>query len=100
MTTGVHYSDSSGTVTTIPSDADPANSLAGDFRTDNLTVYTIHPHYVAGGIGTPLILPPDRPQTWWDSSRSAPTRRGRFAPSARNTTRSARTSSTSSPTTR
>jgi hypothetical protein len=32
MTTGVDHSDSSVTVTTVPSDAEPASSLKGDSR--------------------------------------------------------------------
>ncbi|XVS61290.1 hypothetical protein ACQPYE_23630 [Actinosynnema sp. CA-299493] len=74
MTTGVDYSDSSGIVTTVPSDAEPASSPGDDFRSAYPTVHDIRPHCAAGG-GKPLILPPvvgSAPSPWWFAAHHAP----------------------------
>lgn len=73
MTTGIGCSDSPGTVTTtVPSDAEPASSMEGGFRSDYRTVHDIRPHDVAGSTGKPLIPLPDRPQTWWELREVVP----------------------------
>jgi pimeloyl-ACP methyl ester carboxylesterase len=49
----------------VPTDAELAQSLDGDFRSDHATVDGLRLHYVAGGTGRPLILLPGWPETWW-----------------------------------
>ncbi|HEU5160182.1 MAG TPA: alpha/beta hydrolase [Streptosporangiaceae bacterium] len=49
----------------VPTDAELARSLDGDFRSEYLTVDGLRLHYVAGGSGRPLVLLPGWPQTWW-----------------------------------
>jgi pimeloyl-ACP methyl ester carboxylesterase len=48
----------------VPSDAALARSL-GDFRSGYADVNGTRLHYVTGGKGTPLVLLPGWPQTWW-----------------------------------
>src|SRR5271163_3795044 len=45
-------------------DAELVRSLKG-FQSGDAEVNGIHLHYVAGGTGTPLILLPGWPETWW-----------------------------------
>lgn len=49
----------------VPTDAELAQSLAGDFRSEYVTVDGLRIHYVAGGEGKPLILLAGWPQNWW-----------------------------------
>ncbi|HEY0447722.1 alpha/beta hydrolase [Actinophytocola sp.] len=59
-------------VTAVPSDAELARSLDGDFRSDHATVEGLRLHYVAGGTGRPLILLPGWPETWWEFRKVMP----------------------------
>ena len=74
MTTGIGRSDSPGTVTTVPSDAEPANSMEGGFRSDYGTVHNTRPHSAAGSTGKSLTPLPDWPQTWWELREATPAR--------------------------
>ncbi|WP_346768322.1 alpha/beta hydrolase [Streptomyces sp. R301] len=56
----------------VPSDAELAGSLTGDFRSEYVTVDGVRLHYVAGGEGRPLILLPGWPQTWWEYHKVMP----------------------------
>jgi pimeloyl-ACP methyl ester carboxylesterase len=56
----------------VPTDAELAESLAGDFRSDFVTVNGLRLHYVAGGSGRPLVLLPGWPQTWWEFRKVMP----------------------------
>lgn len=56
----------------VPTDAELAGSLDGDFRSDYVTANGLRLHYVAGGNGTPLILLPGWPQTWWEFRKIMP----------------------------
>jgi len=56
----------------IPSDAELARSLDGDFRSEHVTVAGLRMHYVAGGSGRPLILLPGWPETWWEFRKVMP----------------------------
>src|SRR5690348_4770630 len=47
------------------SDAALAASLSGDFRNGHAEVNGTRIHYVEGGKGTPVLLLPGWPQTWW-----------------------------------
>ncbi|SCG59087.1 alpha/beta fold hydrolase [Micromonospora halophytica] len=58
--------------TAVPTDAQLAESLDGDFRSDHVTVDGLRLHYVAGGSGSPLILLPGWPQTWWEFHKVMP----------------------------
>ncbi|MGQ4615883.1 alpha/beta fold hydrolase [Nocardia sp. R7R-8] len=51
--------------TSVPSDAELARSLAGDFESRHAEVNGVDLHYVIGGQGAPLLLLPGWPQTWW-----------------------------------
>lgn len=51
--------------TNVPSDAELAQSLDGDFTSEFIDVDGIRLHYVAGGTGRPLILMAGWPQNWW-----------------------------------
>jgi len=42
-----------------------ARSLGADFRSEYARVGGTRLHYVAGGTGSPLVLLPGWPQTWW-----------------------------------
>lgn len=53
-------------------DAQLAESLSGDFRSDHARVNGTRIHYVAGGSGEPLILLPGWPQTWWQARKIMP----------------------------
>jgi len=52
-------------------DAELVRSLKG-FQSGNAEVNGIHLHYVAGGTGTPLILLPGWPETWWEYHKIMP----------------------------
>lgn len=52
-------------MTSIPSDAELARSLDGDFESRHAEVNGTDLHYVIGGQGDPLLLLPGWPQTWW-----------------------------------
>ncbi|WP_207390374.1 alpha/beta hydrolase [Rhodococcus sp. ABRD24] len=52
-------------------DADLAASL-GDFTSEYAEVNGIRLHYVTGGSGTPLILLPGWPETWWEYRKLMP----------------------------
>ncbi|MGY0234488.1 alpha/beta fold hydrolase [Longispora urticae] len=56
----------------VPTDAELAASLGGDFRSDFVTVDGLRLHYVAGGSGAPLLLLPGWPQTWWEFRKVMP----------------------------
>ncbi|KQV13770.1 alpha/beta fold hydrolase [Kitasatospora sp. Root107] len=56
----------------VPTDAELARSLAGDFRSEYLIVNSLRLHYVAGGEGRPLLLLPGWPQTWWEYRKVMP----------------------------
>lgn len=58
--------------TAVPTDAELARSLGGDFHSDHLTVNGVRLHYVAGGRGKPLILLPGWPETWWEFRKIMP----------------------------
>src|SRR5260370_17412436 len=47
------------------SDAALTTSLPGDFRNGYAEVNGTRIHYVEGGKGTPVLLLPGWPQTWW-----------------------------------
>lgn len=49
----------------IPSDAELAGSLEGEFESRHAEVNGTELHYVIGGQGEPLVLLPGWPQTWW-----------------------------------
>jgi hypothetical protein len=51
------------------SDAALAASLPGDFRNGYAEVNGTRIHYVEGGKGTPVLLLPGWPQTWWEFQR-------------------------------
>lgn len=70
MTTDKDHAEASGT--DVPSDAELARSLDGDFRSEHVTVNGLRLHYVAGGSGRPLILLPGFPQTWWEFRKVMP----------------------------
>ena len=53
------------------SDAALVKSLPG-FKNGYANVNGTRLHYVAGGAGTPLVLLPGWPQTWWQFSRMMP----------------------------
>jgi len=52
-------------------DAELVRSLKG-FQSGDAEVNGIHLHYVAGGTGTPLILLPGWPETWWQYHKIMP----------------------------
>ena len=54
------------------SDAALAASLPGDFRNGYAEVNGTHIHYVEGGKGTPVLLLPGWPQTWWEFHKIMP----------------------------
>ncbi|WP_245881577.1 alpha/beta fold hydrolase [Streptomyces milbemycinicus] len=60
-------------VTSIPSDAELARSLDGDFDSRHAEVNGIDLHYVIGGQGDPLFLLGGWPQTWWQFHKIMPT---------------------------
>src|SRR6266536_836796 len=47
------------------SDAALARSLPGDFASAYADVNGVRLHYVAGGSGSPVVLLPGWPETWW-----------------------------------
>jgi pimeloyl-ACP methyl ester carboxylesterase len=55
----------------VPSDAALARSL-GDFRSAYADVNGTRLHYVEGGKGSPLLLLPGWPQTWWQFRKIMP----------------------------
>jgi pimeloyl-ACP methyl ester carboxylesterase len=57
---------------TVPSDAELARSLEGDFRSEHVTAAGLRLHYVAGGTGRPLVLLPGWPETWWEFRKVMP----------------------------
>jgi pimeloyl-ACP methyl ester carboxylesterase len=54
------------------SDASLAASLPGDFRNGYAEVNGTRIHYVEGGKGTPVLLLPGWPQTWWEFHKIMP----------------------------
>jgi pimeloyl-ACP methyl ester carboxylesterase len=64
--------DIEGAAAVVPSDAELARSLDGDFRSDHVTVEGLRLHYVAGGEGRPLVLLPGWPETWWEFRKVMP----------------------------
>src|SRR5580700_529898 len=54
------------------SDARLAASLAGDFSNGYGEVNGTRIHYVEGGKGTPVLLMPGWPQTWWEFRKIMP----------------------------
>ncbi|WLQ45108.1 alpha/beta hydrolase [Streptomyces laculatispora] len=64
--------DTGGVAPDVPTDAELANSLDGGFRSDYATVNGLRLHYVAGGEGTPLVLLPGWPETWWEFHKVMP----------------------------
>ncbi|MCW8281549.1 alpha/beta hydrolase [Ochrobactrum soli] len=64
----------SATATTAapaPSDAELVASLPG-FRNADVTVNGVKLHYVIGGQGSPVVLLPGWPQTWWSWHKIMP----------------------------
>ncbi len=61
-----------GTEAGVPTDAELALSLDGDFRSDHVTVGDLRLHYVSGGHGRPLVLLPGWPETWWEFRKVMP----------------------------
>lgn len=55
-----------------PSDATLARSLDGDFSSRYAEVAGTRLHYVIGGAGSPLVLLPGWPQTWWQFRKIMP----------------------------
>ncbi|GHE24703.1 alpha/beta fold hydrolase [Kitasatospora indigofera] len=72
VTTNTPEEGTPGTGAAVPTDAELAQSLAGDFRSDHITVEGLRLHYVAGGEGRPLVLLPGWPQTWWEFRKVMP----------------------------
>ncbi|MER7930612.1 alpha/beta hydrolase [Streptomyces sp. NPDC096057] len=56
----------------VPSDAELAQSLDGDFESRHAKVNGIDLHYVVGGQGDPLLLLGGWPQTWWEFHKIMP----------------------------
>ncbi len=56
----------------VPTDAELAASLGGDFHSEYVTVEGLRIHFVAGGQGRPLFLLPGWPQTWWEFRKVMP----------------------------
>ena len=54
------------------SDAALAASLTGDFRSRYADVNGTRIHYVEGGKGTPVLLLPGWPETWWQFHKIMP----------------------------
>ncbi|WP_368518548.1 alpha/beta fold hydrolase [Rhizobium sp.] len=54
-----------------PSDAELVASLPG-FRNADITVNGVKLHYVIGGQGSPVVLLPGWPQTWWSWHKIMP----------------------------
>ncbi|MFG1796559.1 alpha/beta fold hydrolase [Nocardia sp. NPDC049149] len=59
-------------VSTVPTDAELAASLAGDFTSSYAEVNGIRLHHVTGGTGAPVILLGGWPQTWWQFRKIMP----------------------------
>lgn len=59
-------------VNTIPTDAELAASLDGDFTSDHAEVNGVVLHHVTGGQGEPLVLLGGWPQTWWQFRKVLP----------------------------
>ncbi|HEY9389885.1 MAG TPA: alpha/beta hydrolase [Mycobacteriales bacterium] len=59
-------------VSDVPSNAQLAASLPGDFRSEYAEVNGVRLHYVTGGRGTPLVLLPGWPETWWEYRKVMP----------------------------
>ncbi len=57
---------------TLPTDAELAASLEGDFTSAHADVNGTRLHYVTGGEGDPLILLGGWPQTWWQFRKVMP----------------------------
>lgn len=57
---------------TVPTDAELAASLAGDFTSAYAEVNGTRLHHVTGGAGEPLILLGGWPQTWWQFRKILP----------------------------
>ncbi|WP_433625799.1 alpha/beta fold hydrolase [Nocardia sp. CA-120079] len=53
-------------------DTQLAQSLSGDFRSHHAQINGIRLHYVAGGTGSPVLLLPGWPQTWWQARKIMP----------------------------
>lgn len=56
----------------VPTDAELAASLEGDFVSDHAEVNGTRLHHVSGGNGDPLILLGGWPQTWWQFRKIMP----------------------------
>lgn len=72
MRTDINNVGGSAMAPAVPSDAELARSLGGEFHSAYATVNGIRLHYVAGGSGRPLILLPGWPQTWWEYRKVMP----------------------------
>ncbi|WP_158847687.1 alpha/beta fold hydrolase [Saccharothrix deserti] len=59
-------------MTSVPSDAELARSLDGDFESRHAEVNGTDLHYVIGGQGDPLLLLGGWPQTWWQFRKIMP----------------------------
>ncbi|WP_069162760.1 alpha/beta fold hydrolase [Nocardia altamirensis] len=59
-------------VSTVPTDAELAASLASDFTSAYAEVNGIRLHHVTGGTGEPVILLGGWPQTWWQFRKIMP----------------------------
>ncbi|MER7789673.1 alpha/beta hydrolase [Streptomyces sp. NPDC097640] len=59
-------------MTSVPSDAELAQSLEGGFESRHAEVNGLDLHYVIGGQGRPLFLLGGWPQTWWQFHKIMP----------------------------
>ncbi|MEG8182239.1 alpha/beta hydrolase [Nocardia terpenica] len=58
--------------TAVPTDAELAASLPGEFTSAHTEVNGIRLHHITGGSGEPLILLGGWPQTWWQFRKVLP----------------------------
>jgi pimeloyl-ACP methyl ester carboxylesterase len=57
----------------VISDEELAASLGESFTSEFAEVNDVRLHYVSGGTGTPLVLLPGWPETWWEYRKVMPT---------------------------
>ncbi|MDA3643121.1 alpha/beta hydrolase [Saccharopolyspora indica] len=65
-------------VSAVPTDAELAATLDGDFTSDHAEVNGTRLHHVSGGTGDPLVLLGGWPQTWWQFRKIMPELARRF----------------------
>lgn len=66
------YWETNVTTDDVPTSAELAASLDGDFRSEHADVNGFPLHYVTGGAGAPLVLLPGWPETWWEYRKVMP----------------------------